>query len=354
MSTALAAELATRIATEGPLPLDAFMAAAVSAYYRREQVFGAGGDFVTAPEVSQVFGELVGLWCAVRWLDDGRPARAVLAECGPGRGTLIADALRATRTVPGFHDAIELHLIETSPTLRKLQAEALQGTPAQWHDDLAGLPGDAPIYLVANEFLDALPVRQFVRRGDAWRERRVGRKGDAFVLVDGPDAAPPPDLLADLPAPIDGDVLEHRPAADAFARDLAARLRAQGGAALIVDYGPARGDYGDSLQAVAKHAYAAPLAEPGSADLTAHLDFGRLASVARAAGVATFGPAHQGHWLLAMGIRERTAQLVVNATPTQAAALLSGTSRLCETPAMGRLFKVLALLPEGAKAPAGF
>jgi NADH dehydrogenase [ubiquinone] 1 alpha subcomplex assembly factor 7 len=354
MTPPLADDVKGRIGAAGPLPLDAFMGLAAEAYYRRARVFGASGDFITAPEISQVFGELVGLWCALRWLADGSPSRAILAECGPGRGTLIADALRATRAVPGFHAAIALHLIETSPTLRSLQAEALGGFPARWHDRLADLPTDAPIYLVANEFLDALPIRQFVRRGAAWRERQVGLDGDRLVLVDGPDASPPPDLLADLPDPVDGGILEHRPAADAFARDLATRLVAQGGAALILDYGPAHSGYGGSLQAVARHAYADPLAEPGEADLTAHLDFGRLAAVARSAGLAAFGPAHQGHWLLAMGVRERTAQLAANATPAQAALLASGAARLCETPAMGRLFKVLALLPGRPETPEGF
>ncbi len=342
MTAALAAEIRARIAAAGPLPLDAFMDLTAQAYYRRPRVFGATGDFITAPEVSQVFGELVGIWCALRWLADGSPPRAVLAVCGPGRGTLAADALRAAKAVPGFRDAIELHLVETSPALRALQAEALQGFPAGWHDDLTDLPDDAPLYLVANEFLDALPVRQFVRRGATWRERRVGVEGDALALVDGPEA------------PAEGDVIEHRPAADAFARDLAARLARQGGAALVFDYGPGASGYGDSLQAVARHAYADPLAAPGEVDLSAHLDFGRLAAVAQEAGAAVYGPVPQGHWLLAMGIRERTERLAAAATPAQAAALASGAARLCETPAMGRLFKALALLPEGAPTPEGF
>ena len=354
MSDAPAAGIAARIAAAGPLPLDAFMLLAARAYYRRARVFGADGDFITAPEVSQAFGELVGLWCALRWLADGRPPRAILAECGPGRGTLIADALRATQGVPGFHAAIELDLIETSPTLRDAQADALKGFPARWHDDLSGVPGGAPLYLVANEFLDALPIRQFVRRGATWRERCVGRDGKALAFVDGAEVAPPPALLTALPDAAEGEVLEHRPAADAFARDLAARLRDQGGAALISDYGPARTGFGDSLQAVARHAYADPLADPGAADITAHLDFGRLAAVAGEAGAAAFGPVSQGQWLIAMGIRERTAQLVANATPAQAAALLSGTARLCEATAMGRLFKVLALAPGNATPPEGF
>lgn len=348
----LSAALRARIAAAGPLPLDAFIAEAAAAYYAEGRAFGRDGDFVTAPEISQVFGELVGLWCALRWIAMGRPARVLVCECGPGRGTLIADFLRAARSVPGFAAAIELHLIETSAALRQAQADALGATPARWHDDLASVPGDAPLLLVANEFLDALPVRQLVRRGGLWRAVRVGLAEGTFVAVDGPETLPPPDLLAALPPPEEGCVIEHRPAAEDFARDLGRRLADQGGAALIFDYGPAESGYGDSLQAVRRHRFAPPLDAPGTADLTAHVDFARIAAAARPA--AAFGPAPQGRWLLAMGIRERTAQLAAHATPDQAKALASGAARLCEAPAMGRLFKALALLPPGAARPEGF
>lgn len=349
----LAATLRARIAAEGPLPLDAFMAEATAAYYARGDAFGRDGDFITAPDISQAFGELIGVWCALRWIAAGRPARVLVAECGPGRGALIADFLRAARSVPGFAAAIELHLVETSAALREAQGGALGGFPARWHADISTLPGDAPLLLVANEFLDALPVRQLVRRGETWRAARVGLGADGrFTLVDGPETLPPPDLLAVLPPPEEGCVIEHRPAAEAFARDLGRRLAAQGGAALILDYGPAHSGYGDSLQAVRRHAFAPPLADPGAADLTAHVDFARIAAAARPA--AAFGPAPQGRWLVEMGIRERTAQLVAHATPAQARALTSGAARLCEAPAMGRLFKALALLPPGAAAPEGF
>lgn len=335
------------------MPLDAFMAEAVAAYYARGRAFGKNGDFVTAPEISQVFGELIGVWFALRWIAAGRPARVLVAECGPGRGALIADFLRAARSVPGFADAIELHLVETSAALRHAQKTALKGFPANWHDDLSTLPGDAPLLLVANEFLDALPVRQLARRGETWRAVRVGLAEDGgFARVDGPETLPPPDLLAALPPPEEGCVIEHRPLAEAFARDLGRRLAEQGGAALIFDYGPAHSDYGDSLQAVRRHAFAPPLAEPGAADLTAHVDFARLAAAARPA--AVFGPAPQGRWLVEMGMRERTAQLAAHATAAQARALASGAARLCEAPAMGRLFKALALLPPGAEPPEGF
>ncbi|SBW03804.1 conserved hypothetical protein [uncultured Alphaproteobacteria bacterium] len=348
----LAPALCARIAAEGPLPLETVMAEAVAAYYAEGRAFGRAGDFVTAPEISQVFGELVGVWMALRWIAAGRPPRVVLCECGPGRGTLIADLLRAAQSVPGFADAIELHLVETSAALRATQKTALGGFPARWHDDFAALPTDAPLLLVANEFLDALPVRQMVRRGATWRAVRVGLAEDGLGFVDGPETLPPPDLVAALPPPAEGDVIEHRPAAEAFARDLGHRLAAQGGAALLFDYGPAESGYGDSLQAVRRHACVPLLETPGAADLSAHVDFARVAAAARPA--AAFGPAPQGRWLVAMGLRERTAQLAANATPEQARALASGAARLCEAPAMGRLFKALALLPPGADAPEGF
>lgn len=348
----LSAALRERIAAEGPLPLETFMAEAVAAYYADGRAFGRAGDFVTAPEISQVFGELVGIWFALRWIAAGRPPRVLLCECGPGRGALIADCLRAARSVPGFAQAIEVHLVETSRALRETQKAALGGFPARWHDDLATVPGDAPLHLVANEFLDALPVRQMVRRDGLWRAVRVGLADGGFAPVDGPETLPPPDLLAALPPPAEGDVIEHRPAAEAFVAELGRRLAAQGGAALIFDYGPAQSGYGDSLQAVRRHAAAPPFAAPGADDLSAHVDFARLAAAARPA--AAFGPVPQGRWLVSMGIRERTAQLAAAATPEQAKALATGAARLCEAPAMGRLFKALALLPPAATVPEGF
>lgn len=353
MSGETASRLAARIRAEGPMPLAEFMGEAVAAYYRRERVFGAEGDFVTAPEISQIFGELVGIWFALRWHAAGRPERFPLVECGPGRGTLIADALRAARSVPGFAKAIELHLIETSPTLRAAQAEALAGFPASWHDGLETLP-EGPLFLIANEFLDALPVAQVVFRGGAWRERRVGLFREDFAFVDGAEAAPPAAMLSRLPPPREGEILETAAAAEDFVARVAARIAAAGGAALFFDYGHAESGFGDTVQAVSRHRYVPPLAAPGEVDLTAHVDFARMAEAAQAHGAAAFGPADQGVWLVAMGLPTRLTVLLRGATPEQTEALVSSTRRLTEPHAMGRLFKALALLPVSAQPPEGF
>ncbi len=348
-----AERLLSRIRADGPIPLPDFMAEAVAAYYRRPRVFGAAGDFVTAPEVSQIFGELVGVWLALRWHAEGRPERFLVAECGPGRGTLIADALRAAAMVPGFAATIDLHLVETSPTLREAQATALAGFPATWHDDATDLPG-GPLHVVGNEFLDALPAAQFVFRGGAWRERRVGHDGRDFVFADGPEARPPADLLDRLPAPREGEILEHAPAAEAFVAGLARRIATQGGAALFFDYGPAESGFGDTLQAVSRHRAAPPLAAPGEVDLTVHVDFSRLARLAQGEAAAAFGPVDQGIWLVALGLPARLTTLLRQATPRQTEELVSGAQRLIEPQAMGRLFKAFALMPGGSEAPEGF
>lgn len=336
------------LAADGPIPLSDYMAAAARAYYRRPRVFGAAGDFVTAPDICQAFGELIGLWFALRWQAEGRPGRFVLAECGPGRGTLIADALRAAASVPGFAAAIDLHLVETSPTLRAAQAEALKSRPAAWHDDWRDLPAGVPIHLVANEFLDALPIRRFRFTGKTWREIWVERRGAGFAPCPGPAVEPPAGLLALTPRPpAEGDELEHGPEALAFAAEIARRIAGTGGAALIFDYGYERTGYGDTLQAVAHHRRADPFAAPGAADITAHVNFEILATAARAAGARIAGPAGQGDWLVRMGLAARIERLAARATPAQARELISGARRLAAPEAMGRLFKVLALLPPG-------
>ncbi|WP_270936275.1 SAM-dependent methyltransferase, partial [Falsiroseomonas oryzae] len=251
------------------------MARAVAAYYARPQSpFGRAGDFTTAPEISQAFGEVLGAWCAVTWERMGRPDPVLLAECGPGRGTLMADALRAVaQAAPAFRATLRVHLVETSPGLRAQQARALGPGVAGWHDDLAGVP-DGPLLLLANEFLDALPIRQFVRRGGAWMERHV--QDGAFVDLPAADAPALPDGAQE------GAVKEVSEPALAFARALAARLAAQGGAALLVDYGPATPGFGDTLQAMRAHETGLdPLAEPGTRDLTAHVDFPAIAAAAR-------------------------------------------------------------------------
>ncbi|MEX0815038.1 MAG: SAM-dependent methyltransferase [Dongiaceae bacterium] len=354
--TPLAERLARRIREGGPLTVAAYMAEALGnpehGYYRRGDPFGVAGDFITAPEISQMFGELIGLWCAETWRRMGGPDPVRLVELGPGRGTLMADALRAVRLVPEFRAAIDLHLVETSPLLRVRQAKMLRAaelTPA-WHDDFAGVP-DGPLLLVANEFFDALPIHQFQRVGDFWRERVVALdaqgRGFRFALAAaGPAAALP--APADAP---DGAIAEICPAGRDLAAAIGARVARDGGAALIVDYGPAESAAGDSLQAVRRHRPVDPLADPGAADLTAHVDFAALARAAAAAGAAAHGPLPQGLLLDRLGILMRAAVLVQRATPAQVRDISTAARRLRDPLNMGRLFKALAIAAPGLAPP---
>lgn len=318
------ARLRARIAAEGPISVADYMAEANAHYYAARDPLGLAGDFVTAPEISQMFGELVGLWLADLWQRAGAPAAARYVELGPGRGTLAEDALRAMR---GAGLAPPVELVETSPLLRAAQAERIA---ARWHDDLATLTGSGPLLVVANEFFDTLPLRQF----EGNRELRVGLADGRFVR--------------------DGKVeTETSPAALAIVAELARRLAAQGGAALIVDYGHDRPGGGDTFQAVSGHVYVDPFEAPGTRDLSAHVDFRALAAAARSAGVRVFGPAPQGAWLQAMGIELRAASLA-KAAPERAAEIAAGRVRLTAPEQMGRLFKAMALVAPGWPEPAGF
>lgn len=358
---ALADSLRHLIREAGPISVARYMALALAhpalGYYRRRDPLGAEGDFITAPEISQLFGELVGLALAQHWLDLGRPPRVLLAELGPGRGTLLADALRAARVVTGFPEAIALHLVETSPALRERQARALAPRPARWHDTLAGVPDDAPLLLVANEFLDALPVRQFVREGRHWRERLVAVDDEgAFHFVLARHVTPLPGLMlagaTDLP---EGSVVELSSVREALVQELAARLAGQGGMALVIDYGgDERVPAGDTLQAVRHHRKVDPLATPGEADLSTHVDFHALIRPALAEGVAAYGPVTQAAFLNRLGIGLRLEQLLRHAGPAQREALASGHRRLTDPAEMGRLFKAMAFTSAGAPVPPGF
>lgn len=316
--------------------LDAFMARCNALYYATHDPFR---DFTTAPEISQVFGELLGAWAAVQWEAMGRPGRVILAELGPGRGTLMQDALRTVRAVsPGFTAAVSLHLVETSPRLRAIQADRLAAT---WHDGVASLP-PGPLILLANEFLDALPIRQFVRRGAGWTEHWV----DAGRLVERP-GAPRLDQAAE------GTVLEVGEAAESVMAALAARIASDGGSAIFLDYGAAAGG-GDTLQAIRDARQADPFAAPGTADLTAHVDFAALAGVAAACGAAVHGPIPQGMFLARLGLHQRSYRLAQNQQPARAGALLAAADRLSEPVHMGRLFKAMAVTHSSLAIPAGF
>lgn len=351
--TSLDARLRVLIAAEGPLTVAQYMQMALSAYYGGRDPLGAAGDFVTAPEISQIFGELVGLWLVQVWEDAGRPAKLRLVELGPGRGTLMADLWRAARVRPGFHAAASVHLVETSPALRAKQQAALADVPVVWHAALGEVPADAPLFLVANEFFDALPVRQFVFAEGGWRERCVGLDaagGLAFRLSPAPTALV---VTPHRPAPRDSDVIEICPAAENIVRDIAARIAARGGAALIADYGHDGRGYGDTLQALREHAFADPLQYPGAADLTAHVDFAALAVAARQEGAEAMGPIDQGAWLSALGIAAR-AEALSRARPDQAGEIAVAVRRLTAPEAMGRLFKVMAIAQSGSAPMLGF
>jgi NADH dehydrogenase [ubiquinone] 1 alpha subcomplex assembly factor 7 len=372
-SAPLLDHLIRSIRITGPLTVADFMSAALGhprhGYYMTADRFGAAGDFITAPEISQMFGELVGLWCADTWDRLGRPQAVTLVELGPGRGTLMADALRAVDGVlPAFTAAVRLHLVETSPVLRRRQGEMLARWRPTWHDRLSDVPEGSegsetsPLLVVANEFFDALPVRQFQRGARGWAERLVGldeaETGLCFRLgaTDGPSTRLiPPRLRAASPELVPpGTVIDLGLTGQAVAGELGQRLARTPGAALIIDYGHTAPVPTDTLQALRRHAPAPVLADPGDADLTTHVDFGALAEAATAAGARAHGPVSQGAWLQALGITTRAAMLRRNATTAQAQDINAALHRLTADDAMGTLFKVLALTAPNQPPPAGF
>jgi NADH dehydrogenase [ubiquinone] 1 alpha subcomplex assembly factor 7 len=359
----LTAAIAQRIRRGGRLSVAAFMAIALhdpdGGYYARHDPLGAAGDFVTAPEISQIFGELIGLWCADFWQRNGRPDTVVVAELGPGSGALMADFLRAAAGVPGFGPALRLHLVEASPLLRERQRQRLGGAQPRFVASLDELP-PGPLLLIANEFLDALPIRQLVRGRAQWRERLVALDGDGrLALADGPESAALSLLVppARRTAPV-GTVVEICPGAATLAAALGDRLMRQPGAALFIDYGYDDRDgappAGSTLAAVRRHTAAGVLDDPGSADLSAHVDFAAFAASAGAAGAIVHGPMPQGRFLAALGAEARLAALSQHATEAQRAGLESGLRRLIEPAQMGNLFKALALTSSGLAMPAGF
>lgn len=359
--SALEAELVRLIADEGPIPVSRYMALCLGhpqhGYYMTRDPFGAAGDFTTAPEISQMFGEMLGLWAAHLWQAMGAPARFALVEIGPGRGTLMADMLRATRIVPGFRDAASVHLVETSPVLREIQKAALAGKaePA-WHDRVETAL-DGPAIIVANELLDALPLDQFVMTPEGWRERLVGASADGRLIWGLGTAQRSPSLpqagSGGVPA---GSVYEHPHAALSLVSTVAGHVARFGGGALFIDYGSAESGFGDTLQAMRRHEFVDPLVGPGDADLTVHVDFARMAQAGLSAGAAAHGTARQGEFLLALGLAERAQVLSRKASQEQAQAIAAAFERLTERAetGMGDLFKVLALTHPDLPAPPGF
>lgn len=351
--TALKDILMRQIRAQGPITVAEYMTQCLlhprHGYYTTRDPFGRSGDFITAPEISQMFGEMLGLLVAQVWSDQGRPAPFSLAELGPGRGTLIDDALRATTRVPGFHDALRLHLVEASPVLRDLQAARLNTYAPQFHESVDTLP-QQPLFLIANEFFDALPIRQFVRKGDGWAERMVGIEGNALSFGLSPPA-PLVQLAHRLEDTEEDQMVEFCPGYFPIISAIGTQIMTHGGFAMIIDYGDWR-SHGDTLQALHQHRFDDPLAHPGEADLTAHVDFEALARAAEP--LTPTQMTNQGALLERLGI---TARAQVLATTLDGDALqthIAAHRRLTHPQEMGHLFKTLALYPPTAPAPPGF
>lgn len=349
------------IALDGPMTVERYMALCLShpvhGYYVTRDPLGAKGDFITAPEISQMFGELIGLWAAAVWQRMGEPAKVSLVELGPGRGTLMADALRAASVLPAFASALSVHLVETSPTLRVRQENTLEGcgVALTWHRDIATLP-QGPAITIANEFFDALPVHQAVKDERGWHERMVGIDADGrLCFAAHREVLPHLDRLAPqaIPGAPAGAIVEWR--SERIITELSARVTRDGGAVLAIDYGPARAGLGETLQAVRGHAFADPLQAPGEADLTAHVDFDALARAARRADARVMGPVAQGDFLKRLGIEVRAAKLKETATLEQVAEINSALARLTQPgEGMGELFKALAVAQPGLGLMPGF
>lgn len=355
--TPLEEEIRAEIRRDGSIGVDRFMAACLShpehGYYMTRDPFGVLGDFTTAPEISQVFGELIGIWAVAVWEQMGQPDKLRLVEFGPGRGTLMSDMLRAARVRPAFLEAVDVSLVETSPILRAAQARMLVNAPVpvRWCEIIEEVP-KGPAIMVANEFFDALPIRQFEIRAGVWRERRVGIVGERLMFVLGePTPAP---LPTDAP---EESVFEVNQAGLGQAWLMADRLAKEGGAALIIDYGHAQTAYGETLQAVGKHRFANVLAAPGTLDLTAHVDFGALAHMAGQAGATAHGPIRQNAFLSRLNMVGRLERLLENAPDERSAeTMIAGCRRLLddEPTGMGRLFKALALTHPALAPPPAF
>lgn len=350
--TPLEAKLVARIAATGPITIAEYMAECLGdpehGYYVTRDPLGQTGDFTTAPEITQMFGELLGLCLAQAWMDRGAPQQFTLAELGPGRGTLMADLLRATQTVPGFHKALSLHLVEGSPSLRSVQSDTINH-PIQHHDSLGTIP-DGPLFLIANEFFDALPIRQFQRTGPHWRERVIGLE-NGKLAIGLSDPMPPDHLSQRLADTEDGQIVETSSASESIAATLGARLAQKGGVALIIDYGDWR-SRGDTFQAVRAHKTVDPLLLPGECDLTAHVDFEALALSAGPA--LTSAMMTQGVVLERLGITPRAETLAAKLSGTALSSHIAAHRRLTHPEEMGTLFKALALYQPGTPCLPGF
>ncbi|MBT5571579.1 MAG: class I SAM-dependent methyltransferase [Alphaproteobacteria bacterium] len=352
--------LKQRITRDGPVSVATFMETALGdqdgGYYTTRDPLGAAGDFTTSPEISQVFGEIIGMWCADTWQKMGSPAAFALIEMGPGRGTLMADALRALRMVPDCRSAASLHLVETSPVLRDIQQKSLRGENITWHAELPDI-GRTPAILIANEFLDALPIQQYIKFEGQWCERVVAldETHDRFCFgIHRSQKLPARAITQQLVEADEGTIFEYAPEVQSMVSDIAHRLFLNGGAGLIIDYGYTRHAVGQTLQAVQRHRPVDPLDTPGDCDLTAHVNFQLVAETARAAGIKVWGPVDQGVFLQKIGIVERTNTLLKSANVAQSHDIRTAVTRLIAPAEMGTLFKALAITDDRIKHLAGF
>ena len=348
----LADHIKARIAAQGPMRLDEYMSTCLLhptlGYYTTQRPFGQAGDFITAPEISQMFGELIGLSLAQAWMDQGTPTPFTLAELGPGRGTLMKDVLRACARVEDFTKSAQIYMVEASPALRDVQRGTLDGSDITYIDDLAELP-DQPLFLIANEFFDALPIRQFIRDGDLWRERQVGLEGDALTFGLGPEM-PQPTLDHRLEDTAEGDLVEVCASIGPTLGKIGHKINKHGGAGLIIDYGDWR-SLGDTFQALHGHQRVDPLEQPGKADLTAHVDFEALSQAAAPCPFTRITP--QGVFLERLGITARAQALAAHLDGVGLDTHIAAHRRLTHADEMGNLFKVMGLYPEGAVPPPG-
>ena len=339
--------LAEKIAAKGPITLSEYMSVANAAYYAAKDPLGEEGDFITAPEISQMFGELVGIWLSDLWLRKGRPDHVHYVELGPGRGTLASDALR---TMERFDYNPDIHFVETSPVLKAKQAALHSG--AVWHDDITDLPTNGPLMVVANEFFDALPIEQFAVTAQGLQRQLVGREHGKFVSVT--DTQTDGDRVSQATGGLPpGAILETSPASGALLEQLSGQIAKQGGVILIIDYGYDRPGTGSTLQAVKSHKSISPFDSPGTSDLTAHVNFHSLANIARTRLLSVHGPVDQGQWLKALGIDQRMAKLAQN-SPDKAEAVRTAHRRLTNVDEMGRLFRVMAACAMDWPDPEGF
>lgn len=356
----IAEKIAERIRNSGPVSIATFMTEAMfdplEGFYATKNPIGAGEDFITAPAISQMFGELIGLWCGQVWMDMGQPKSFQLVELGPGTGQMMSDVVRAGRAVPGFLEAVQITLIEASAALKMVQGQTLtpMGVEVQWANRLEAVAA-GPAIILGNEFLDCLPVRQAVRQDGRWHERLIDLdETGQFQFVMGPALGVETDLISQpLRDLADGAIVELRPGDQQMVEALAQRFATDPGHALFLDYGPARSEPGDTFQAIRQHQKADPLDAPGTADLTARVDFEQLAHFATTAGLSVTGPASQGDFLKALGIEMRAAALIQSA-PDQKRRFARQLMRLTEPDQMGELFQAVALSTPGLPKPPGF